>query len=97
MKFNYGLCLLVLAFQMAHAGSTESYALPPSKAYQGYCQQEALQLHPGMIIQQQAFHKHEMFFWRYGIQASDGSEWLVLCNLANGTIIGEQKLIDDTL
>jgi len=34
---------------------------------------------------------------RYEIEARDGSEWIVLCDLATGKIIREQKLIDDAL
>ncbi|POZ52216.1 hypothetical protein [Methylovulum psychrotolerans] len=94
MKYNYGWCLLAVAVQMAHAGNIETYNLPASKVYQGYCRQEALRLHPGVIAQQRLLHSNGEFLLRNGIQAGDGSEWFVVCDLANGNIIREQKLAD---
>jgi len=69
--------------------------LPPDKTYIEPCRQEALQQHPGTIEKQRVFHQREDFSVRYEVEAHDGSEWLVLCDLANGSIIREQKLVDD--
>jgi hypothetical protein len=40
-------------------------------------------------------HRHGDFWARYEVQARDGSEWFVLCDLATGRIIREHKLIND--
>ena len=40
-------------------------------------------------------HRHGDFRVEYEIQARDGVEWLVLCDLTTGKIIREQKLIDN--
>jgi hypothetical protein len=97
MKFGHGLLILAILLQIAGADAnyTDSYTLPPSKVYIKTCQQEALLLHPGVIEKQQMLHRHGDFLVQYEIQARDGSEWHVLCDLANGRIIREQKLIDD--
>jgi hypothetical protein len=58
------------------------------------CRRDALLLHPGVIEKLQILHRLGDFWARHEIQASDGSEWLVLCSLATGHIIREQKLVD---
>jgi hypothetical protein len=97
MKFERGLLILATFLQIASADAddTDRYTLPPSKVYIEPCQREALLLHPGVIEKQQMLHRHGDFWMQYEIQASDGAEWIVLCDLANGRIIREQKLIDD--
>jgi len=77
------------------AGITDRYMLPPSKVYIESCQREVLLLHPGAIEKQQMLHRHGDFWVRYEIQAHDGSEWFVLCDLTTGRVIREHQLIDD--
>jgi hypothetical protein len=99
MKFGHGFGLLILAIFLPIAGANENdadrYTLPPSKVYIEPCQREALLLHPGMIEKQRMQHRHGDFWMEYEIQARDGAEWIVLCDLANGSIIREQKLAND--
>jgi len=71
------------------------YTLPSSKTQLEPCRQKALLLHPGIIEKQQMLHRNGDFWLRYDIQAVDGSEWFMLCDLANGRIIREQKLASD--
>lgn len=75
--------------------SEDRYALPSDKTRIESCQQEALFLHPGIVDKQQILHRHGDFLARDQIYLRDGSEWLVLCDLATGDIIRQQKLIDD--
>jgi len=56
-----------------------------------------LQLHSGMIEEERVFHQQDKFWVRYDIQATDNSEWSVLCDLTTGKIIREQKRVDDKL
>jgi hypothetical protein len=79
----------------AGADITDRYTLPPSKVYIESCQREGLLLHPGAIEKQQMLHRHGDFWVRYEIQARDGSEWFVRCDLATGRVIREYKLSDD--
>lgn len=99
MKFSYGVLILAASMQVAGADAnmTDRYRLPPSKIYIESCGREALLLHPGVIEKQQILHRHGNFSVRHEIAAHDGSEWLVLCDLATGSISREQKLIDDRL
>ena len=99
MKLGYGLLLIVAAAgPLANADiNTDRYSLPSSKRYIEACGREALFLHPGVIEKQRVLHSRGDFWVRYEIQASDGPEWLVLCDLANGSIIREQKLVDGAL
>lgn len=73
----------------ADANITDRYVLPPSKVNIEPCQREALRLHPGVIEKQQMLHRRGDFLIRYQIQARDGSEWFMLCDLATGKIIDE--------
>ena len=77
------------------ANIADRYALPPSKAYIAPCQREVLSLHPGVIEKQRILHRHGGFWMRYEIQEREGSEWFMLCDLATGKIIHEQRLVDD--
>ena len=97
MKFRYGLLILATFLQItgANANDTDSYTLPPSKVYIETCQREALLLHPGVIEKQRMLHRHGDFWVEYEIQAHDGVEWIVLCDLKTGKVIREQKLVDD--
>jgi hypothetical protein len=79
----------------ADASITDRYALPPSKVCIEPCQREALLLHPGTIEKQRILYRHGDFWAQYEIQARNGSEWFVLCDLATGKVIREQTLIDD--
>jgi hypothetical protein len=97
MKFGYGLLILATFMPVASADvyDTDRYTLPPSKVYIEPCQRESLLLHPGVIDEQRILHRQGDFWVRLDIQARDGSEWLVLCDLATGKIICDQKLVDD--
>lgn len=98
MQLRMGLLALVASLSVATANADMSgaYPLPPSKVFIQACQRGALLLHPGAIEKQQILHRHGEFWVRYEIQVKDGSESVVLCDLANGKIIGEQLLIGDT-
>jgi len=97
MEFVRGLLILATCLQVASADAndTDRYTLPPSKVYIQPCQRKALLMHPGVIDEQRMIHRHGDFWMEYEIQAGDGTEWLVLCDLATGNIIREQKLVDD--
>jgi hypothetical protein len=56
-----------------------------------------LVLHPEVIDEQRMLHRHGDFWMEYEIQTHSGPEWLVLCDLATGSIIREQKLVDEAL
>ena len=71
--------------------------LPPNKEYIKPCQREALFLHPGMIEEVRILHRHGDFWVQLDLQGHDDVEWFVLCDLATGKIIREQKLVDDAL
>ena len=98
MEFVRGLLILTALLPVASVDANDTdYRLPPNKEYIKPCQREALLLHPGEIDKQRMLHSHGDFWIRLDIQAYDGSGWLVLCDLATGKIIREQKLIDDAL
>jgi len=78
----------------ADANDTD-YTLPPNKQYIVLCQKQVLLLHPGAIEKQRMLHRHENFWVEYELQASDGAEWIVLCDLTTGKVSREQKLVDD--
>ncbi|MGZ8175583.1 MULTISPECIES: hypothetical protein [Methylobacter] len=73
----------------ADANITDRYALPPSKVNIEPCQREALRLHPGIIEKQRMLHRRGDFLVRFQIQAHDGLDWFMLCDLATGKIIEE--------
>jgi hypothetical protein len=91
----YSSSLLILALVSQHVVADNLYQLPLSKQQIEPCQREALLLHSGMVEQQRVFNQKKHFQVRYEIQANDGFEWVVLCDLATGKIIGEQKLLGD--
>lgn len=97
MKFSHGVLLMLTSLQVAcaDANNTDRYALPPGKVYIEPCHREALLLHPGVIEKQRMMHRNGDFWLRYEILANDSSEWLMLCDLANGRMLREQKLVDD--
>lgn len=84
--------LLAAAVSAAQAQTPANYALPNSKAYLQTCQQQTLLIHPGIIANSRLLHG-DTVTERYEMQVKDGDEWLVLCDLATGKIIGEQKLL----
>ncbi|MEQ1636998.1 MAG: potassium-transporting ATPase subunit KdpC [Methylococcales bacterium] len=65
------------------------FTLPPSKVNTELCQKQALLLHPGEIEKEQMLDRHREFLVKYRIQASDGKEWQVLCDLKSGKLIRE--------
>jgi potassium-transporting ATPase KdpC subunit len=75
--------------------SDSDYMLPPDKEFIELCQKEALLLHPGEIEKERMLQQHGDISVEYEIQAGDGAEWIVLCDLKTGKVIREQKLIDD--
>jgi hypothetical protein len=85
--------LLILALFSQFVLADTSYDLPSSKQYLELCAREALALHQGDIEQERVLHQQNRFEVRYEIQATDGSEWSVLCDLQTGKVIGEQKLL----
>jgi potassium-transporting ATPase KdpC subunit len=87
------LALSAIPVTSADANDTD-YTLPPNKEYIELCQKEALLLHPGEIEKERMLHRHGDFWVEYEMQAHDGVEWIVLCDLKTGKIIREQKLID---
>jgi len=93
LKFSGGLLILALFSQYVFADNP--YQLPPSKLQMEACERESLALHSGTVEQERIFNKQEHFEVRHEIQANDGTEWAVLCDLATGKIIGEQKLLGD--
>jgi hypothetical protein len=97
MEFVRGLLILATFMPVASAdvNDTNRYPLPPSKVYIQPCQRKALLLHPGVLDEQRMLHRHRDFWMEYEIQARGGAEWLVLCDLATGRIIREQKLLDE--
>jgi len=98
MAFVRGLLILATFLQVASSDANDTdYRLPPNKKYIKPCQKEALRLHRGAVDELRILHARRDFWVRLDIQAYDSSEWLVLCDLATGKIIREQKLIDDAL
>ena len=89
------LALDAIPVTSADANDTNRFTLPPSKVHIELCQKEALLLHPGEIEKERMLHQLGDFSVEYQIQAGDGTEWLVLCDLKTGKVIREQKLIDD--
>jgi hypothetical protein len=73
----------------ADANITGRYALPLSKVNIEPCQREALRLHPGVIDKQRTLHRRGDFLVRFQVQANDGLDWFMLCDLATGKIIEE--------
>jgi hypothetical protein len=49
----------------------------------------------GEVEQERVFRQKDHFEVRYELQANDGSEWAVLCDLTTGKVISEQKLLGD--
>ena len=90
------IALDAIPFTRADANDT-NFSLPLDKEYIERCQKEALLLHPGDIEKERMLHKHGAFWVEYEIQTGNGNgaQWLVLCDLKNGEVIREQKLIDD--
>jgi hypothetical protein len=98
-KLRYSLLMLAMLppFVCAAGNPNDAYDLPHSKRDIALCQREALALHAGVIEQERAFHQQGSSWIRYDIQSSDNSEWSVLCDLATGKILGEQRRIGDKL
>ena len=97
LKFSGSLLILALFSQyvLADVKINNQYALPSNKLQMELCEREALLLHSGEVEQEQVLHQQGGFEVRYDIQTNDGSKWSVLCNLATGKIIGEQKQLGE--
>lgn len=93
LAYSGGLLILALVSQYVFAD--DPYQLPTSKLQIETCEREALLLHKGEVEKARVFQQQDHFEVRYEIQVNDGSEWSVLCDLATGKIIGEQKLLGD--
>lgn len=99
MKFSLYLIILSVFWGTVGADTPDSrrYVLPPSKVHIESCERDALTLHPGMIEVQRELHSDGNFWMLYQISVHDGSEWVVLCDLASGKIIrDEQEFSDDS-
>ncbi|MGJ0484911.1 MAG: hypothetical protein ACR65R_10290 [Methylomicrobium sp.] len=97
IKFiTYLLILSVLpAMAGGNAAGTGPYALPPNKVNLESCSQAALTLHPGVIEVQREQRADGNFWMLYQITMHDGSGWIVLCDMATGKIIRDQKEFGD--
>jgi hypothetical protein len=93
LKFSGSVVILALFSQYVFADYP--YQLPPSKLQIEACEHEALLLHGGEVEQERVFRQKDHFEVRYELQANDGSEWAVLCDLTTGKVISEQKLLGD--
>lgn len=93
MKTINILLMLVGSLTTASAGAAdgERYTLPHSKAYLELCEHAAMSLHPGIIEIQREQHSDGNFWVHYQIMMPDSSEWVVVCDLANGKIIRDEK------
>ena len=96
MVFKAGLLILVTSLQAVSANADKAVQsrLLPSQSYIEACQREALGLHPGVIDNQRVINRHGGFWVRYEIQMRGGTEWSVVCDLANGEIIREQRVVE---
>lgn len=94
MKSYYILTLSVatLFLSCANAETRQNSDLPPSKAYLQQCRRQALAAHPGVIAEFTVQHEQQAFLARYRIAGSDGADWFVSCDLANGNRVREQAL-----
>jgi hypothetical protein len=84
----------LLAITRGYANDSDQFLLPPSKINIESCHNEILLRHPGTIEKERILNRHNNHWLQYEIQAFDGSEWVVLCDLRNKNIINEQKLFD---
>lgn len=93
MKTINILLMLASSLTAASVGAVESerYALPKTKAYLELCNQAAMTLHPGSIETQREQHSDGDFWIYYQIMMPDSSEWVVVCDLANGKIIRDAQ------
>ncbi|MGJ0483793.1 MAG: PepSY domain-containing protein [Methylomicrobium sp.] len=93
IKFITYLLILVVSPAMsgADAAGTGPYALPPNKVNLESCSQAALTLHPGVIEVQREQRANGNLGMLYQITMHDGSGWIVLCDMATGKIIRDQK------
>lgn len=94
MKLKYYTILFSsLFFSQAQANNNNSdrYTLPPNKMYLVSCQKEALQLHPGNIVEETLHRIEDHYIVRYAIAADDGKLWSTVCDLENKTIYDEHR------
>lgn len=90
MKSSCWLIFVVLLYASqvhATAYNSDSYTLPPTKAYIDSCLKKALQLHQGKIEKQSLLQRENHFFVQYEIDAGDGKVWLVPCDLETGNLV----------
>jgi hypothetical protein len=90
MKSSCWLIFVVLLYASqvhATAYNSDSYTLPPTKAYIDSCLKKALQLHQGKIEKQSLLQRENHFFVQYEIDAGDGKVWLVSCDLETGNLV----------
>lgn len=73
------------------AANDPEFTLPPSKVNTELCQKQALLLHPGEIEKERMLDRHRDFLVKYRIQAPDGKEWQVLCDLKTGKLIRDSN------
>ena len=94
MKLKYYATLLFLLFVKQTGAAnfiSDSYTLPPNKMYLVSCQKEALQLHPGNIVEETLHRIEDHYIVRYAIATDDGKLWSIVCDLENKTIYDEHR------
>ena len=95
-------CHLSIGLWLAASGAAFAYdggrfALPPDKSHIDPCREQTLLRHPGTITQQRIVHQPPAFWIRYTVEMVDGTEWLMVCDLADGNILYGQMLLRKTL
>lgn len=98
MKCCRSLLILVFLWKATSASALDNgrYTLPPSKVYISSCARDALILHPGNIEIQRLLHLDGSFQMLYQISMREGSEWIVLCDLADGKIIRDEQAVSNS-
>lgn len=95
MKFKVFLLMCLMQAAYAQTGQIgRNYTLPASKVYLAACQNETQRRHFGDIVGIRLLYGQNLSM-RYELDNHEGGEWLVLCDLATGKIIREQKMLVD--
>ncbi len=95
--FKFGLLLLTLCWQAAGANDNKSHHFPPppSRAQIEACYRMAQVKHPGMIEYQRVLGRHGGYWIQYKIHILGGSMWSIVCDLANGGIIRDERVVEN--
>ncbi len=74
--------------------NNERFSLPTNKTHLEACREKALFRHHGKIDRVEFIKgKQHDSVMRYEISVKHTPTWLEVCDLANGNIVGEQKLL----